>query len=95
MALTDLFYVTEIIESTYEIKGNETLERRGNTATIQDRGKLPCMWFAGNRDGIIIGADINNPPLDDCETCPLIGGPIIRSDSIIPSRAFCNYFSDP
>jgi len=71
--------------------GTDAIETRGNAATLANRGKLPCMWWMGARQLIIVGADTNNPPIPYCENCPVPGGPIVKWDYPISSRAICQY----
>lgn len=90
--LIELFVREKPIIRIITQRGVDAIETRGNIATLADRGNLPCMWWMDSPDRIIVGADKNNPPIPYCKNCPITGGPIVKAGSIVPSRAFCEYF---
>jgi len=93
--LNGIFVEEKIETETIEHKGTDVKETRGNVATLAERGMLPCMWFMDSSCRIIVGADKKNPPIPFCDKCPVPGGPIVRANYNVPSRAYCDKFGNP
>jgi len=87
-----LFVREQLRTEIMSLEGTETVTTSGNVATLHNRGELPCMWWMDSPHRIIVGGDEKNPPIPYCENCPIAGGPIVKADSIVASRAYCEYF---